>query len=83
MFEELAPSRSALGEARKGLGVAPMRHLASRVVRLLGTPQTPGAFYKGLRLMALDGFVVDLPDTPENARIFGRPQSGRAAGAFP
>lgn len=77
------PSRSALGEARKGLGVAPMRHLASRVVRLLGTPQTPGAFYKGLRLMALDGFVVDLSDTPDNARIFGRPQSGRSAGAFP
>jgi hypothetical protein len=77
------PKRSALGEARNGLGVAPMRHLAGRVVRLLATPQTPGAFYKGLRLMALDGFVLDLPDTPDNARVFGRPQSGRAEGAFP
>jgi hypothetical protein len=77
------PSRGALGEARKGLGVAPMRLLASRVVRLLATPSTPGAFYKGMRLMALDGFVLDLPDTPNNARVFGRPQSGRAEGAFP
>jgi hypothetical protein len=33
--------------------------------------------------MALDGFVVDLPDTPTNAHLFGRPQSGRATGAFP
>lgn len=77
------PSRSALGEARNGLGVAVLRHLFRRVVRLLATPQTPGAFYKGKRLMALDGFVVDLPDTPDNARIFGKPKSGRAEGAFP
>jgi len=77
------PSRSALGEARNGLGVAVLRHLASRVVRLLATPQTPEAFYKGMRLMALDGFVVDLPDTPDNARIFGKPKSGRAEGAYP
>jgi Insertion element 4 transposase N-terminal/Transposase DDE domain len=77
------PSRSALGEARNGLGVAVLRHLASRVVQLLATPQTPGAFYQGLRLMALDGFVVDVPDTPDNTRIFGKPQSGRAEGAFP
>jgi hypothetical protein len=57
--------------------------LAHKVVRLLGTPDTPGAFSKGLRLMALDGFVLDLPDTPANERAFGRPPGGRAAGAFP
>ena len=33
--------------------------------------------------MALDGFVLDLPDTPPNERVFGRPGSGRAPGAFP
>src|SRR5215213_3001598 len=36
-----------------------------------------------MRTMALDGFVVDLPDTPANQRAFGRPGSGRAPGAFP
>lgn len=77
------PARSTLGEARKGLGIAPLRLLARRVVRPLGTPDTPGAFYRGLRLMALDGFVCDLADTPANARAFGRPASGRAPGAFP
>src|SRR5215213_8135433 len=76
-------SRGALGEARNGLGVAPMRLLAGRVVRLLATPEIPGTFYQGMRLMGLDGFVVDLPDTPDNARIFGRPKSGRGEGAFP
>lgn len=77
------PRRSSLGEARKGLGIAPLRLLAARVVRLLATPKTPGAFYQGMRLMAIDGFVLDLPDTPDNARLFGRPKSGRAEGAFP
>jgi hypothetical protein len=78
-----SPSRAALGAARTGLGVAPLRHLAGHVVHLLATPQTPGTFYQGMRLMGLDGFVVDLPDTPDNVRVFGRPKSGRAEGAFP
>jgi Insertion element 4 transposase N-terminal/Transposase DDE domain len=77
------PGRGTLADARQGLGIAPLRLLARRVVRLLGSPDTPGAFYKSLRLMALDGFVLDLPDTPANERAFGRPQSGRSPGAFP
>lgn len=51
------PQRNTLAEARKGLGIPPLRYLAQRIVRLLCPPDTPGAFYKGLRLMALDGFV--------------------------
>jgi Insertion element 4 transposase N-terminal/Transposase DDE domain len=77
------PPRSTFCEARQRLGVAPIRHLAEDTIRLSGRPETPGAFYRGMRTMALDGFVVDLPDTPANERAFGRPGSGRAPGAFP
>ena len=77
------PGRTTLCEARQRLGVAPVRWLFNKVVKLLATIKTPGAFYRNLRLMAMDGFVVDLPDTPDNERIFGRPNGGRAAGAFP
>ncbi len=77
------PNRSTLCEARKRLGVAPLRLLAERVAQCQATPDTPAAFYAGLRLMSLDSFVVDVPDTPDNARVFGRPGSGRAPGAFP
>lgn len=77
------PGRSTLCEARHRLGVAALVHLAATVVQLLATPQTPGAFYGGLRLMALDGFLVDLPDLPANDRAFGRPRNGRGPGAFP
>ena len=77
------PGRSTLCEARRRLGVGVLREVALETVQLLGKPDTPGAFYQGRRLMGLDGFVVDLPDTPENEKAFGRPGSGRAPGAFP
>lgn len=77
------PGRSTLCEARKRLGIGPLRALAERVIRLLGRPETPGACYRGMRTMALDGFVLDVADTEANERAFGRPGSGRAPGAFP
>ena len=49
---EKSPHRSSLCVARQRLGVAPVRHLFLQVVRPLAQPETPGAFYGGLRLMA-------------------------------
>jgi hypothetical protein len=77
------PGRSTLCESRRRLGIAPLRQLFDAVVNLLALPSTAHAFYRDLRLMSMDGFVVDLPDTPDLARVFGRPKSGRTAGAFP
>ena len=77
------PGRSTLCEARKRLGAGPLVRLAREVVQLLADPQTPGAFHDGMRLMAVDGFVVDLPDMPANDKVFGRPGNQRSPGAFP
>ena len=52
---EDSPCRSSLCHARQRLGVAPVRRLFLRTVRPLATPATPGAFYKGMRLMGIDG----------------------------
>ncbi len=79
----IIPGRSTLCEARKRLGNRPLVVLLKRVVCLLGQPKTPGAFYRGMRLMAIDGFVLNTPDTPLNERAFGRPKGGRDKGAFP
>jgi hypothetical protein len=81
--EASTPGRSTLCEARKRLGVSPLVTLAKDVVKLLACPDTRGAFYRDMRLMALDGFVADIPDMPLNDKVFGRPAGGRAAGAFP
>jgi hypothetical protein len=77
------PGRSTLCAARQSVGVAPLRRLADLVIALQGRPETPHAFYAGMRLMAMDRFVVDVHDSPANARAFGKPGSGRAQGAFP
>ena len=52
-----------------------MSQLFERVVRPLATPETPGAFLGGLRVMAVDGTVLDVPDSKANARVFGYPAS--------
>lgn len=80
---EKTPSRSNLCEARQRLGTEPLRRVFDLVVRPLATPQTPGAFYQGLRLMGIDGTVQDAPDTPANAERFHRSSGGRGDGAFP
>src|SRR4051794_14214691 len=81
---EESPARSNLCMARRRLGVVPVRHLFSQVVRPLAGPETPGAFYHGLRLMGIDGVVLDVPDSAANAVAFGRPSAGpRGDGAFP
>jgi hypothetical protein len=77
------PSRSNLCEARQRLGVGPVQRLFELLVRPLATPQTVGAFYKGLRPMGIDGTVMDVPDSPANAARFGRSSGGRGDGAFP
>src|SRR3954466_15641344 len=90
VFRRLHPSRdrpeptdSAFSQARRRLGVAPLRQLFLETARPMATHSTVGASYRGWRLMGLDGTTLDLPDTPENARAFGRPTTGRAEGAFP
>lgn len=78
------PCRSALCVARQRLGVEPVRRLYEQISRPLGTLRTPGAFYCDMRLVAVDGTLEDVPDTPANDAAFGRPTSGkRGDGAFP
>jgi hypothetical protein len=77
------PGRSTLCEARHSIGAAPLRLLAEQVIQLQADSGTPQSFYAGMRLMAIDGFVLDVRDTPANERAFDRPGGGRAPGAFP
>jgi hypothetical protein len=77
------PTKSALAQARARLGPAPLRALYAQAVGPLATPATHGAFYRGWRLVAIDGTTLDVPDTPANATAFGRPGSAADRAAFP
>src|SRR5712691_5523312 len=76
-------NKSAISEARYRLGVEPLAKLFSRVCRPIATPLTVGAFAYGLRLVALDGSLEDVADTPVNTAAFGRPSNQNGPGAFP
>jgi len=83
-FGETTPHRSSLCVARQRLGIAPVRHVFEEIVHPLARPETPGAFYRGFRLVGLDGTVLDVPDSEANAAVFARPSAGpRGEGAFP
>ena len=80
------PSKSGISQARTRLGAAPLEALYRAVVAPVATVGTPGAWYRGWRVMSLDGTTLDVGDTVANARAFGRPASARgvnATGAFP
>ncbi|MFI1868899.1 IS4 family transposase [Streptomyces jumonjinensis] len=74
------PCTAAIGRARLRLGPEPLRELFARVCRPVAAGETAGAWYRGLRLVAVDGTTFDLPDTEANAGFFGRPGSGRGQG---
>jgi hypothetical protein len=77
------PRAHALTYRRYQLGTRPLAALFRRVCQPLATPATPGAFYRGQRLVAWDGQTLTVPDSPENAAYFGRHTTGRGPGAYP
>jgi Insertion element 4 transposase N-terminal/Transposase DDE domain len=79
------PDKASIFKARRRLGREPLELLFKAVASPLASEATRGAFYRGLRLMSLDGTCLDVPDTPANDEAFGRPGSSRreGGGAFP
>jgi hypothetical protein len=78
--------KSGISQARTRLGAAPLERLYRAVVEPIAEAGTPGAWYRGWRVMSLDGTTLDVGDTAANRRAFGRPASSRGAhttGAFP
>ncbi len=82
------PSEEALSRARGRLGPAPVRLLFESVAGPLATASTPGGFWRGRRVLSVDGTTLDVQDTPANWDRFGGPgtadSSGRGVrGGFP
>lgn len=77
------PSKVAISKGRGRLGVKPVRDLFREVARPLAEPGLPGAWYKDWRLVAMDGTCLDVADTEDNEKTFGRPGTGRGHSAFP
>lgn len=81
--ERTAPSAGAYSQARARLGAKALERLFKSVCRPLATLDTAGAFAYGLRLVALDGSIDEMPDSQANSAYFGRASAGRGDSAFP
>ena len=87
------PTASAITQARKRLGREVFSEIFERTcgpvagdtgpsAGLLALGTARGSFLRSWRLLAIDGFELDVPDTPANAAEFGYAGSGENRSAF-
>jgi len=76
----VVPSEEALSRARARLGPVPLRLLFEAAAGPLGTASTPGGFWRGRRVLAVDGTTLDVQDTAANWERFGGPGTASASG---
>ncbi|MGH8647554.1 MAG: IS4 family transposase [Gammaproteobacteria bacterium] len=74
---------SGISQARTRLGWEPLRQLHDEIVKPIAVKATKGAWYRGWRLVSLDGSTLAVADENENAEAFGRPGSSRGESAYP
>ena len=77
------PTSGGITQARQRLGYEPVEELFAEVAVPVAEELTAGAFLGPWRLMAIDGFEWDAPDTPENAAAFGFAGSADARAGVP
>ncbi|MFF2433126.1 transposase domain-containing protein [Streptomyces sp. NPDC058107] len=56
------PAKSSLFRARQRLGFEPLQVLFAATAKPMANESTPGAFWRGLRLLAVDGTCWDVAD---------------------
>lgn len=77
-------SKASISVARTKIGSGPLRDLVQRCcVPMADARLHPEAFYRGMRLVAMDGSNFDLPDEPDNDAHFGRPGSRTGVAGYP
>lgn len=77
-------TKSSISALRTKIGAAPLRDLVERCCTPMAQPKAhPRGFYAGLRLVALDGSCLELPDEEDNVKHFGRPGSRTGVAGYP
>lgn len=72
----VVPTTGALSQARTRLGAAPLKALFETVAVPVAAAGTPGAWLRSWRVMALDGVMIDVPDTAANLAHYDKPSGG-------
>jgi hypothetical protein len=77
-------AKSSISAARSRIGWEPLRDLMRvRCLPMADPAQHPRAFYRGLRVVAIDGSRVELADETDIVQAFGRPGSRTGTAGYP
>ena len=82
-FSVKTTGKSGISQARTRLGVEPVRQLHDEMVGPVAGKATRGAWYRKWKLVSIDGSTLDVADTEDNERAFGRPGASRGKSGFP
>jgi hypothetical protein len=77
------PSGTAVWQARIRVGAAPLRALFDLLRGPAAGIRTAGVWWRGLLVTAIDGTVLDVPDSPGNAAYLGRNRSQHGTAGYP
>jgi transposase IS4-like protein/DDE family transposase len=77
------PTASALRQARSRIGPAPLAALFRLLSGPLAWPRTPGACWRGLRLVAIDGTGIAVPDSDANRAWTDKTTASHPAAGYP
>lgn len=79
----VVPSVSALSRARRRVGPAPLRALFEAVAGPVGSPGTPGVCWRGLRVVAVDGTLLQVPTGEAVEVVYRRRRGPRFEWGYP
>jgi Insertion element 4 transposase N-terminal/Transposase DDE domain len=77
------PGSPGITQARQRLGPEPVKEVFERVCAPVAEESTRGAWLAGWRVVSVDGFEWDAPDTPANVAAFGYGGGKGHPSAFP
>jgi hypothetical protein len=79
--------RAGIAQARARIGSEPVKALHDKIVQPIAVKQeertTRGAWYGRWHLVSFDGSTMNVADTAENEKAFGRPKASRGESAYP
>jgi hypothetical protein len=77
------PTAGALAQARRRIGIAPLRALFDLLRGPAAGLAVKGVRWRGRLVCAIDGTILGCPDTPANLEVYQRGGGGRGGTGYP
>jgi hypothetical protein len=75
--------KSGISASRTRLGAEVMHYIADQALTPLAQPQAEGSFYRGLRVVSVDGTTLEVADEAGNRETFGVPGTNKGQTGYP